>query len=195
MILVPVLSAGVSILYLIHKLQQECSKQTQASKKLQQSNEKTLEKVQQLVKETPKTSQSLKDIHQLVKETKTQTKKKEPAKNIYFVDVENVGFKHIPKILKDKKTKLIVMITSTQSKKFSKEIWEELSTPEPRIEILHSRYVQKELADKLLLAKVGEYKERFSNDELVINSRDKGFEKAIECLNHHWQGLKIRVIN
>ena len=69
------------------------------------------------------------------------------------------------------KTKRVVLVIGPKSKLPST-----ISTSDPRIEILQSKYVQKELADKLLLAKLGEYKATFPSDELVIISRDKGFE-------------------
>ena len=113
----------------------------------------------------------------------------------YFIDVENVGSKTIEKFLTQDKTSDVVVVTGPQSNfKASGAILEELSKGKnSRIDVIHSDISKDQLADKLLLIKVGEFRGRFPNRSLIIVSKDKGFKDAADIMNAHW-GSKIQVM-
>jgi hypothetical protein len=103
----------------------------------------------------------------------------------YFVDIENVGSKDIDAFLKRDKTSLVVLVTGPHIK-LGGELLSELSKPKSRLEVLHSPVQADQMADKLLLVKVGEYFSKYQERELIIVSKDKGFAKAAEILSQHW---------
>ena len=103
----------------------------------------------------------------------------------YFLDIENVGSKDIDAFLKYDKTSLVVLVTGPHIK-LGGELLTELSKPKSRLEVLHSPIQADQMADKLLLVKVGEYFSKCQERELIIVSKDKGFAKAAEILGQHW---------
>jgi hypothetical protein len=103
----------------------------------------------------------------------------------YFLDIENVGTKDIDDFLKRDKTSLVVLVTGPQNK-LGGELLTELSKPKSRLEVLHSSVQADQMADKLLLVKVGEYFSKYQERELIIVSKDKGFVKAADILSQHW---------
>ena len=103
----------------------------------------------------------------------------------YFLDIENVGTKDIDDFLKRDKTSLVVLVTGPQNK-LGGELLTELSKPKSRLEVLHSSVQADQMADKLLLVKVGEYFSKYQERELIIVSKDKGFAKAADILSQHW---------
>ncbi|MDA0715936.1 MAG: hypothetical protein O2866_05085 [archaeon] len=109
--------------------------------------------------------------------------------------MENVGSKTIEKFLTQDKTSDVVVVTGPQSNfKASGAILEELSKGKnSRIDVIHSDISKDQLADKLLLIKVGEFRGRFPNRSLIIVSKDKGFKDAADIMNTHW-GSNIQVI-
>ena len=117
------------------------------------------------------------------------------SRKSYFIDVENVGSKTIEKFLTQDKTSDVVVVTGPQSNfKASGAILEELSKGKnSRIDVIHSDISKDQLADKLLLIKVGEFRGRFPNRSLIIVSKDKGFKDAADIMNTHW-GSNIQVI-
>jgi len=114
----------------------------------------------------------------------------------YFIDVENVGSKHIENFLKQDKSSTAVIVTGRQSNfKASGAILEELSKGKTsRIDVIHSDISRDQLADKLLLIKVGEFRGRYPSRQLIIVSKDNGFSDAANIMNDHW-GSDIKVIN
>ncbi len=113
----------------------------------------------------------------------------------YFIDVENVGSKTIEKFLSQDKTSHVVVVTGPQSNfKASGVILEELSKGKnSRIDVIHSDISRDQLADKLLLIKVGEFRGRYPNRQLIIVSKDNGFKDAADIMNAHWSS-NIQVI-
>ena len=103
----------------------------------------------------------------------------------YFVDIENVGSKDINSFLKHDKTSLVVLVTGPQVK-LGGELLTELSKPKSRLEVVHSPITADQMADKLLLVKVGEYFAKYPNRDLIVVSKDKGFLKAADILSQHW---------
>jgi hypothetical protein len=103
----------------------------------------------------------------------------------YFLDIENVGTKDIDDFLKRDKTSLVVLVTGPHNK-LGGELLTELSKPKSRLEVLHSSVQADQMADKLLLVKVGEYFSKYQERELIIVSKDKGFVKAADILSQHW---------
>ena len=103
----------------------------------------------------------------------------------YFLDIENVGTKDIDDFLKRDKTSLVVLVTGPHNK-LGGELLTELSKPKSRLEVLHSSVQADQMADKLLLVKVGEYFSKYQERELIIVSKDKGFAKAADILSQHW---------
>ena len=103
----------------------------------------------------------------------------------YFLDIENVGTKDIDDFLKRDKTSLVVLVTGPHNK-LGGELLTELSKPKSRLEVLHSSVQADQMADKLLLVKVGEYFSKYQERELLIVSKDKGFAKAADILSQHW---------
>ena len=110
------------------------------------------------------------------------------SRKSYFIDVENVGSKTIEKFLTQDKTSDVVVVTGPQSNfKASGAILEVLSKGiNSRIDVIHSDISKDQLADKLLLIKVGEFRGRFPNRSLIIVSKDKGFKDAADIMNTHW---------
>jgi hypothetical protein len=103
----------------------------------------------------------------------------------YFLDIENVGSKDIDEFLKRDKTSIVVLVTGPNIK-LGGELLTELSKPKSRLEVLHSPVQADQMADKLLLVKVGEYFSKYQERDLIIVSKDKGFQKAAEILSQHW---------
>ena len=100
-----------------------------------------------------------------------------PPKKIMFVDVENVGAKNIERFIVENKDAILVLITGTQtSVKFGPEMLSEMSRANSRVEIAHADQTSDQLADKILTAKVGEYRQRYPKATLTIVSKDKGFD-------------------
>ena len=117
------------------------------------------------------------------------------SKKSYFIDVENVGSKTIEKFLTQDKTSDVVVVTGPQSNfKASGAILEELSKGKnSRIDVIHSDISKDQLADKLLLIKVGEFRGRYPNRQLIIVSKDNGFKDAAEIMNAHWSSnIEVR---
>jgi DNA segregation ATPase FtsK/SpoIIIE-like protein len=110
------------------------------------------------------------------------------SKKTYFIDVENVGSKMIEQFLTQDKTSDVVVVTGPKSNfKASGAILEELSKGKnSRVDVIHTDISRDQLADKLLLIKVGEYRGRFPNRSLIIVSKDKGFKDAADIMNTHW---------
>lgn len=106
----------------------------------------------------------------------------------YFIDVENVGSKDIATFLRHEKTSSVVVVTGKNSNfKAEGVILEELSKGRnSRIDVIHTDITRDQLADKLLLVKIGEYHARFANRQLIIVSKDNGFKDAATILNSHW---------
>jgi hypothetical protein len=106
----------------------------------------------------------------------------------YFIDVENVGSKDIATFLGHEKTSSVVVVTGKNSNfKAEGAILEELSKGKnSRIDVIHTDITRDQLADKLLLVKIGEYHARFVNRQLIIVSKDNGFKDAATILNSHW---------
>ena len=109
-------------------------------------------------------------------------------KKTYFIDVENVGSKDIAKFLSHEKTSSVVVVTGKNSNfKAEGVILEELSKGKnSRIDVIHTDITRDQLADKLLLVKIGEYHARYPNRQLIIVSKDNGFKDAATILNSHW---------
>ena len=117
------------------------------------------------------------------------------SKKSYFIDVENVGSKTIEKFLTQDKTSDVVVVTGPQSNfKASGAILEELSKGKnSRIDVIHSDISRDQLADKLLLIKVGEFRGRYPNRQLIIVSKDNGFKDAADIMNAHWSSnIEVR---
>ena len=110
------------------------------------------------------------------------------SKNTYFIDVENVGSKTIAKFLAQDKSSDVVVVTGPHSNfQASGAVLEELSKGKnSRVDVIHTDISRDQLADKLLLIKVGEYRGRFPNRNLIIVSKDKGFKDAADIMNTHW---------
>ena len=131
--------------------------------------------------------------HQQLKEPTKQTPvdtptSAEPQKTIYLIDVENVGCSKISKFLSKKNTRHIIMITGIKNNsKLTPEMSWEMSSPTSRIQVVCATKVERDLADKILSAKIGECKERFPHDKLRIQSNDKGFNQLVKSLKNHWQ--------
>ena len=106
----------------------------------------------------------------------------------YFIDVENVGSKDIATFLGHEKTSSVVVVTGKNSNfKAEGVILEELSKGKnSRIDVIHTDITRDQLADKLLLVKIGEYHARYPNRQLIIVSKDNGFKDAATILNSHW---------
>ena len=133
--------------------------------------------------------------HQQLKEPTKQTPV-EPQKTIYFIDVENVGCNKISKLLSENNTRHIIMVTGIKNNaKLTPEMSWEMSSPTSRIQIVCATKVERDLADKILSAKIGECKERFPHDKLRIQSNDKGFNQLVKSLKNHWQGIDLDIIN
>ena len=117
------------------------------------------------------------------------------SKKTYFIDVENVGSKTIAKFLAQDKSSDVVVVTGPHSNfQASGAVLEELSKGKnSRVDVIHTDISRDQLADKLLLIKVGEYRGRFPNRSLIIVSKDKGFKDAADIMNAHW-GSKIQVM-
>ena len=117
------------------------------------------------------------------------------SKKTYFIDVENVGSKTIAKFLAQDKGSDVVVVTGPHSNfQASGAVLEELSKGKnSRVDVIHTDISRDQLADKLLLIKVGEYRGRFPNRSLIIVSKDKGFKDAANIMNAHW-GSKIQVM-
>lgn len=117
------------------------------------------------------------------------------SKKTYFIDVENVGSKTIAKFLAQDKSSDVVVVTGPHSNfQASGAVLEELSKGKnSRVDVIHTDISRDQLADKLLLIKVGEYRGRFPNRSLIIVSKDKGFKDAANIMNAHW-GSKIQVM-
>ena len=117
------------------------------------------------------------------------------SRKSYFIDVENVGSKTIEKFLTQDKTSDVVVVTGPHSNfQASGAVLEELSKGKnSRVDVIHTDISRDQLADKLLLIKVGEYRGRFPNRSLIIVSKDKGFKDAANIMNAHW-GSKIQVM-
>jgi len=118
------------------------------------------------------------------------------SKKTYFIDVENVGSKTIAKLLAQDKSSDVVVVTGPQSNfQASGAVLEELSKGKnSRVDVIHTDISRDQLADKLLLIKVGEYRGRFPNRSLIIVSKDKGFKDAANIMNTHWgSNIQIRV--
>ena len=117
------------------------------------------------------------------------------SKKTYFIDVENVGSKTIAKFLAQDKSSDVVVVTGPHSNfQASGAVLEELSKGKnSRVDVIHTDISRDQLADKLLLIKVGEYRGRFPNRSLIIVSKDKGFKDAADIMNTHW-GSKIQVM-
>ena len=111
----------------------------------------------------------------------------EENQKVFFIDAENVGVKGISGLL-ESKNHHVVLITGRHNK--VDDIKSELANK--RLDYIHTDLTKKELADKILLAKVGEYAERFPDRQLIIVSRDNDFKDAVSILNPHWD-LNIRV--
>ena len=109
-------------------------------------------------------------------------------KKTYFIDVENVGSKDIATFLGHEKTSSVVVVTGKNSNfKAEGVILEELSKGKnSRIDVIHTDITRDQLADKLLLVKIGEYHARYPNRQLIIVSKDNGFKDATTILNSHW---------
>ena len=116
-------------------------------------------------------------------------------KKSYFIDVENVGSKDIAKFLAHDKSSDVVVVTGPKSNfQASGAVLEELSKGKnSRVDVIHTDISKDQLADKLLLIKVGEFYGRFPNRTLIIVSKDKGFEDAAKIMNAHW-GSNIQTI-
>ena len=110
------------------------------------------------------------------------------SKKTYFIDVENVGSKTIAKFLAQDKSSDVVVVTGPHSNfQASGAVLEELSKGKnSRVDVIHTDISRDQLADKLLLIKVGEYRGRFPNRSLIIVSKDKGFKDAADIMNAHW---------
>ena len=118
------------------------------------------------------------------------------SKNTYFIDVENVGSKTIAKFLAQDKSSDVVVVTGPHSNfQASGAVLEELSKGKnSRVDVIHTDISRDQLADKLLLIKVGEYRGRFPNRNLIIVSKDKGFKDAADIMNTHWSSnIQTRV--
>ena len=118
------------------------------------------------------------------------------SRKTYFIDVENVGSKTIAKLLAQDKSSDVVVVTGPQSNfQASGAVLEELSKGKnSRVDVIHTDISRDQLADKLLLIKVGEYRGRFPNRSLIIVSKDKGFKDAANIMNTHWgSNIQIRV--
>ena len=117
------------------------------------------------------------------------------SKKTYFIDVENVGSKTIAKFLAQDKSSDVVVVTGPHSNfQASGAVLEELSKGKnSRVDVIHTDISRDQLADKLLLIKVGEYRGRFPNRSLIIVSKDKGFKDAADIMNAHW-GSRIQVM-
>ena len=117
------------------------------------------------------------------------------SKKTYFIDVENVGSKTIAKFLAQDKSSDVVVVTGPHSNfQASGAVLEELSKGKnSRVDVIHTDISRDQLADKLLLIKVGEYRGRFPNRSLIIVSKDKGFKDAADIMNAHW-GSEIQVM-
>ena len=84
------------------------------------------------------------------------------GKKSYFIDVENVGSKTIEKFLTQDKTSSVVVVTGPSNFKASGAILEELSKGKnSRVDVIHTDISRDQLADKLLLIKVGGIVEGF----------------------------------
>ena len=117
------------------------------------------------------------------------------SKNTYFIDVENVGSKTIAKFLAQDKSSDVVVVTGPHSNfQASGAVLEELSKGKnSRVDVIHTDISRDQLADKLLLIKVGEYRGRFPNRNLIIVSKDKGFKDAADIMNAHWSSnIEVR---
>ena len=118
------------------------------------------------------------------------------SKNTYFIDVENVGSKTIAKFLAQDKSSDVVVVTGPHSNfQASGAVLEELSKGKnSRVDVIHTDISRDQLADKLLLIKVGEYRGRFPNRNLIIVSKDKGFKNTTNIMNTHWNSnIQTRV--
>ena len=67
----------------------------------------------------------------------------------------------------------MVLVTGPNIK-LGGELLTELSKPKSRLEVLHSPVQADQMADKLLLVKVGEYFSKYQERDLIIVSKDKG---------------------
>ena len=106
---------------------------------------------------------------------------------IYFIDMENRPKEDIAGFLKQKDAGRLVLVTGPQSKlNVGNAILDELSKSNSRVEVVHATKTRKELTDKILLAKVGEYHARYRRAELIVVSQDHDFRHAAEILNPHW---------
>lgn len=116
-------------------------------------------------------------------------------KKTYFIDVENVGSKTIARFLTHDKNSDVVVVTGPHSNfQASGAVLEELSKGKnSRVDVIHTDISRDQLADKLLLIKVGEFHGRFPNRTLIIVSKDKGFQDAAKIMNAHW-GSNIQTI-
>lgn len=108
---------------------------------------------------------------------------------IYYIDAENVQLKGILELLKES-TNLVVVVTGVHNK-FEDEYKEAQNYK--NLDHIHTTKTQKELADKLLLAKLGEYVYRFRTRKHVIISKDNDFRDAVKVLNPHW-GSDVQIL-
>ena len=110
------------------------------------------------------------------------------TKKTYFIDVENVGSKTLAQFLSQDKSSDVVVVTGPHSNfRASGAVLEELSKGKnSRVDVIHTDISRDQIADKLLLIKVGEYRGRFPNRQLIIVSKDKGFKEAADIMNVHW---------
>jgi len=109
---------------------------------------------------------------------------------IYYIDAENVQLKGILELLKDS-SNLVVVVTGVQNK-FEDEYKEAQNYK--NLDHIHTTKTQKELADKLLLAKLGEYVYRYRARKHVIISKDNDFRDAVKVLNPHW-GSDVQILS
>jgi len=118
------------------------------------------------------------------------------SKKTYFIDVENVGSKPIAQFLSQDKSSDVVVVTGPMSNvKASGAVLEELSKGKnSRVDVIHTDISRDQIADKLLLVKVGEYRGRYPNRQLVIVSKDKGFKEVADIMNTHW-GSNLKMIS